>query len=95
SPSRVSSRARVYMYRLEQVACSYRHSIVVTDDNRTWTFGDNDFGQLGHGFKERRAFPTPVDCFEGVGVLSVACGMYHTVREPSHGRGCIFLINYF
>eukprot|EP00904_Undaria_pinnatifida_P006408 jgi/Undpi1/2898/HiC_scaffold_14.g06275.m1 len=65
--------------RVSKVACSYRHSVVVTEDNRTWTFGGNDYGQLGHGDKgTNRSVPTSLACFEGVGVMSVACGMYHT-----------------
>lgn len=64
---------------LAQVACSYSHTVVVTDDDRTWTFGGNDYGQLGHGDQSSRSAPAALACFQGLGVLSVACGVYHTV----------------
>lgn len=73
--------------RLAQVACSYSHTVVVTDDDRTWTFGGNDYGQLGHGDHSSRSAPAALACFQGLGVLSVACGVYHTVccRETRFG----------
>ncbi|CAB1109824.1 unnamed protein product [Ectocarpus sp. CCAP 1310/34] len=75
-------------YRVTKVACSYSHTVVVTDDDRTWTFGGNDYGQLGHGDRSSRSAPAALACFQGLGVLSVACGVYHTVccRETRFGR---------
>lgn len=69
-----------------QVACSYSHTVVVTDDDRTWTFGGNEYGQLGHGDHISRSAPAALACFQGLGVLSIACGVHHTVRR----RGTTF-----
>lgn len=65
------------------MACSYSHTAVVTDDDQTWTFGGNGYGQLGHGDRNGRTVPSALACFRGSGVLSVACGLYHTV-----GKAC-------
>lgn len=32
-----------------RVACGWRHSVVVDDVGRIWTFGWSRYGQLGHG----------------------------------------------
>ncbi|CAN0164477.1 unnamed protein product [Ectocarpus sp. 6 AP-2014] len=72
-------------YRVTKVACSYSHTVVVTDDDRTWTFGGNDYGQLGHGDQSFRSAPAALACFQGLGVLSVACGVYHTVVSVASG----------
>ncbi|CAM9238533.1 unnamed protein product [Scytosiphon promiscuus] len=69
-------------YRVAKVACSFSHTVIVTDDDQTWTFGGNTFGQLGHGDRSGRSAPSALACFEGSGVLSVACGLYHTVSPP-------------
>ena len=31
------------------VACGYAHTAAVTEGGGVYTFGDGDFGQLGHG----------------------------------------------
>lgn len=64
--------------------------MVVTEDDQTWTFGGNQYGQLGHGDKNHRPIPVAVPGFQGAGVVSVACGVYHTVGgvdEPGDANG--------
>lgn len=34
---------------LRQVACGWRHSVVVDVDGTVYTFGWSKYGQLGHG----------------------------------------------
>ena len=50
-----------------------------------WTFGGNACGQLGQGDKVRRLVPTPIESLRGLDVLSVACGLYHTVSQTTSG----------
>ncbi|CAM9563936.1 unnamed protein product [Pylaiella littoralis] len=82
SPRRV---VRLAGYRVAQVACSYSHTVIVTEDDRTWSFGGNAHGQLGHGDKSDRSVPAALSCFQGTRVLSVACGVYHTVVSVAGG----------
>ena len=71
----------------KKVACSYSHTVVVTEDDQTWTFGDNQYGQLGHGDKHFRSVPAAVPCFQGAGVISTACGVFHTVGRVGGSMG--------
>ena len=38
--------------RASRVACGWRHSLVVDDQGRVFTFGWSKYGQLGHGDQE-------------------------------------------
>ena len=41
--------ARAVQLPCHQIACSYYHTIVATDQDDVFSFGRNDFGQLGIG----------------------------------------------
>lgn len=46
---------------------------------QVYTFGRNDFGQLGTGDTVDRKLPSLVDSLRGQCITSLACGQYHTV----------------
>lgn len=46
---------------------------------KVYSFGRNDFGQLGSGDIIDRKLPSPVESLRGQRVTSLACGQYHTV----------------
>ena len=41
-----------------QLSCGYYHTAVITEDGAVYTFGRNDYGQLGLGHKLHMARPT-------------------------------------
>ncbi|ETN13531.1 hypothetical protein PPTG_08323 [Phytophthora nicotianae INRA-310] len=41
-----------------QLSCGYHHTAIVTEDGAVYTFGRNDYGQLGLGHKLHTARPT-------------------------------------
>ena len=43
-----------------QVSAGYRHSAAVTSDGHLYTWGEGDFGRLGHGDSQFRFVPTLV-----------------------------------
>ena len=79
--------------RVKVVSCSYYHSIVSTGDPavgdvtyETYSFGRNDFGQLGHNDTTEKKFPHPITQLKGQRVVSLACGQYHTCVVTAEGR---------
>jgi alpha-tubulin suppressor-like RCC1 family protein len=42
------------------ISAGYRHSAAVTDDGSLYTWGEGDFGRLGHGDSQSRFLPTRV-----------------------------------
>lgn len=71
--------------RVRSVACSYHHSCLVTDTGVVYSFGRNDFGQLGLGGTDDTSAPCRITALEGRPVASVACGQYHTVFALEDG----------
>lgn len=55
-----------------QVACGFKHSLVLTDGGKLFSFGDNEFGQLGLGPSagERVLTPQPMECLEGMSLIA-------------------------
>lgn len=64
--------------RVTFVSCSYHHTVVACQELEVFSFGRNDFGQLGHGDSIDRKTPELIAALSGEVVISVACGQYHT-----------------
>ena len=72
--------------RIVMAACGWCHSVVVSAEGRVWTFGNGEFGRLGHTDDDMAdglcLVPTLVAVFEGSKIVTVAAG-----ERPHHGRG--------
>ncbi|XP_060031692.1 probable E3 ubiquitin-protein ligase HERC1 [Erinaceus europaeus] len=66
------------------VSAGYRHSAAVTEDGEIYTWGEGDFGRLGHGDSNSRNIPTLVKDISNVG--EVSCGSSHTIALSKDGR---------
>ncbi|XP_067888510.1 probable E3 ubiquitin-protein ligase HERC1 isoform X6 [Heterodontus francisci] len=66
------------------VSAGYRHSASVTSDGELYTWGEGDFGRLGHSDSHSRNLPTLVKDMSSVG--QVACGSSHTIAVSQDGR---------
>ncbi|XP_048738015.2 probable E3 ubiquitin-protein ligase HERC1 isoform X3 [Ostrea edulis] len=66
------------------VSAGYRHSAAVTEDGELYTWGDGEFGRLGHDYASSKNFPTKVQAIESVGL--VACGGSHTLAVSLDGK---------
>eukprot|EP00277_Geminigera_cryophila_P014150 CAMPEP_0179452312 /NCGR_PEP_ID=MMETSP0799-20121207/36202_1 /TAXON_ID=46947 /ORGANISM="Geminigera cryophila, Strain CCMP2564" /LENGTH=313 /DNA_ID=CAMNT_0021248117 /DNA_START=33 /DNA_END=970 /DNA_ORIENTATION=+ len=43
------------------IACGGAHSLAVTKDGTLWTFGEGEYGELGHNDRKDRLVPTRID----------------------------------
>ncbi|ESO04865.1 hypothetical protein HELRODRAFT_154695 [Helobdella robusta] len=59
--------------------CLACHSVVITSEGKIYSWGRNDFGQLGLGDKDRRDVPTLIESFSSLNIVKVACGKSHTL----------------
>ncbi|XP_052184195.1 ultraviolet-B receptor UVR8 isoform X2 [Diospyros lotus] len=63
---------------VKAVSCGARHSAVVTDDGKVFSWGWNKYGQLGLGDMIDRSVPSQVQ-IEGCVAKNIACGWWHTL----------------
>ncbi|KAG2790486.1 hypothetical protein PC129_g780 [Phytophthora cactorum] len=69
-----------------QLSCGYHHTAIVTEDGAIYTFGRNDYGQLGLGHKLHMARPTHIESLSRMRITQVACGCYHTLALSDDGK---------
>jgi len=72
---------------ISMVACGGSHTTCVTNFGALWSWGANDWGQLGHGDVERRELPALVRGTGegGIRILVVSCGDRNTAAVTSSG----------
>ncbi|KAG2485744.1 hypothetical protein HYH03_015553 [Edaphochlamys debaryana] len=70
---------------IRAVVCGWRHSAVVCQEGRVWTFGWSKYGQLGHGDHVDHTRPEPVAALAHTRVALVAGGWRHTMAADVEG----------
>lgn len=51
------------------------HSLALTDTGEVFSWGDGDYGKLGHGSSERQRRPKQIMALQGEEVIQVAMNM--------------------
>jgi RCC1 and BTB domain-containing protein len=68
------------------VAANGYHTACITDDGDTYTWGEGQYGNLGHGDEKSLSTPKLVNGLAGKKAKEVACGRYHTIVSTEDGR---------
>ena len=71
-----------------QVACGAFHTVALTKEGKVYTWGSNFRGQLGHGGNDTdlKYILTKVLSLEGLVVIKISCGYYHTAVVTDKGE---------
>ncbi|GBG32996.1 Iron-sulfur cluster assembly 1-like, mitochondrial [Hondaea fermentalgiana] len=67
------------------IASGHSHLAALADTNEVYICGENECGQLGVGDRIHRSLLTHVGFLSGLGVASLACGMFHTAAITWEG----------
>ncbi|KAL4239292.1 putative E3 ubiquitin-protein ligase herc4 [Mactra antiquata] len=67
-----------FPYTVVQVSCGRYHCLLLTDDGKLYTWGDNKFGQLGLGNTQKFNQPQLINSLNGIPVAQVVCGGSHS-----------------
>ncbi|CAN4117973.1 unnamed protein product [Withania somnifera] len=72
---------------IELVACGENHTCAVTLSGNLYTWGDGNFGLLGHGNEVSHWVPKRLNGpLEGIHVSYISCGPWHTAVVTSAGQ---------
>jgi len=62
------------------MAAGYYHILMLTEDGKVYVMGENDYGQLGVGnIGMSSPEPTYLQSIQGIPVLQIACGAFHSL----------------
>ena len=62
------------------------HTAALTKDGKVFAWGNNRQGDLGHGDRKKNSnIPTKVESLDGLFIVKIACGEYHTVAITDDG----------
>ena len=73
---------------ITQVGAGERHSIALASDGTVYTWGNNDYGQLGNGNNIQSNVPVAVNTsgvLSGKTITQIGAGQYHSIALASDG----------
>lgn len=76
--------------RVIQIRCGYYHTVILSREKIVYTFGRNDYGQLGLGHTAQRVFGPKAVIQITSGIDCVTAGCYHTVLVGTNGMMYVF-----
>ncbi|PWA85144.1 regulator of chromosome condensation (RCC1) family protein [Artemisia annua] len=68
------------------VACGGFFTTVITNDGKLWSWGANSNNELGRGNRVGGWKPQPIPSLEGVRIVQIASGGYHSLALTDDGR---------
>lgn len=72
------------------VSCGYYHCVVVTASGNVFSFGRNDYGQLGIGNKVHQNTPQLASCPPDTKIVKSASGCYHSLILTDQSKAFVF-----
>jgi len=72
--------------KITDICCGENHTMAVTENGEVYSWGNGQFGQLGHGDLGRQTVPMKIHIDESVKMVKVSAGRRHSVALDDKGR---------
>ena len=91
----VSPDGTGYLTDVKAIAVGYYTSMALKADGTVWTWGDNNYGNLGIGTKDNYAHPIPVQVPALTDIIAISVGNGHNMALKSDGTVWTWGYNYY
>lgn len=72
--------------KVKMIACGEGHAMVLTEGNEVYSWGNNAYGQLGHGNRDAEKLPKRIDFLLEHEIKTIACGSNHSMVVTADGQ---------
>jgi hypothetical protein len=71
---------------IDAIKCGEKHTLVLTSSGEIYSWGDNEYGQVGSDDYEDQLIPVKLDCFNNEKVVMISCGVWHSMALTECGH---------
>jgi alpha-tubulin suppressor-like RCC1 family protein len=76
------------------IACGWTHNLALSKDGSVYSWGLGLYGSLGHGDTANKNLPEKIEILDGMKVVQVQCGVWHSAVLTESGDVYTFGLNH-